>query len=131
MAAYCFSMYTRSPMPRRMEEYRSRVLAAVKHYGGRYLAVGGRCRWWKAPGPVLPVLIEFLNLERAKAWYGSDQYKELKELRLSATKADAVFIESGPNEFDGHDVPKTGGANLVPDANFYDRNADWRHASLA
>ena len=60
-------------------------------------------RWWKAPGgPVLPVLIEFLNLERAKAWYDSDQYKELKELRLSATKGDAVFIESGHNEFDGH-----------------------------
>jgi uncharacterized protein (DUF1330 family) len=85
-----------------MEEYRSRVLATVKHYGGRYLAVGGRCEvvegTWR---PVLPVLIEFLNLEPAKAWYGSDQYKELKALRLSATKGDVVFIESVPNEFDG------------------------------
>jgi len=89
-------------MPRRWEEYRSRVLATVKHYGGRLLGSGlqmpdgGRHR---AAG--MPVLIEFLNLEPAKAWYGSDQYKELKALRLSATKGDVVFIESGPNEFDG------------------------------
>ena len=61
----------------------------------------------------MPVLIEFLNLERAKAWYGSDQYKELKELRLSATKADAVFIESGPNEFDGSSLTFASAGDLL------------------
>ena len=62
---------------------------------GAYLALGGKCEvvegTWR---PVLPVLIEFPNFVRAKAWYGSDQYKELKELRLSATKADAVFMRA-------------------------------------
>jgi uncharacterized protein (DUF1330 family) len=103
MAAYCFFAVREITDSAKMAEYRSRVLATVQHYGGRYLAVGGKCEvvegTWR---PVLPVLIEFPNLEQANAWYGSDEYKELKQLRLSATKGDAVFMESESNEFVGH-----------------------------
>ena len=64
MAAYCFRR-TGNHRLRKMAEYRRRVLGTVQHYGGRYLAVGGKCEvvegTWR---PVLPVLIEFPNLNR-------------------------------------------------------------------
>ena len=82
----------------KLEQYRDGVLATVERYGGRYLTVGGKCDVvegeWR---PVFPVLIEFPSLEQAHAWYDSEEYRELKALRLAATKGNAVFIEG--NEF--------------------------------
>lgn len=70
------------------------MLATVEHYGGRYLTVGGQCAVvegnWK---PTFPVLIEFPSLEQAHRWYNAEEYRELKALRLTATKGNAVFIE--------------------------------------
>ena len=84
----------------KMEEYRGSVLSTVERYGGRYLTVGGKCDGvegdWK---PVFPVIIEFPGLAQAHRWYDSDEYRDLKALRLAATKGNAVIIEG--NEFTG------------------------------
>jgi uncharacterized protein (DUF1330 family) len=42
---------------------------------------------------VFPVIIEFPNPETAQRWYDSDDYRELKQLRLAACKSNAVFFE--------------------------------------
>ena len=94
MAAYCFFDVVEVTDPERLEKYREGVLATVERYGGRYLTVGGRCdvvegEWH----PVFPVLIEFPSLEEAHRWYDSEEYRELKALRLAATRGHAVFIE--------------------------------------
>jgi hypothetical protein len=54
--------------------------------GGQMDAVEGSWR------PAFPVLIEFPSLEQAHRWYDSEEYRELKELRLTATKGHAVFM---------------------------------------
>ena len=80
--------------PAKLERYREGVLATVEQYGGRYLTVGGQAEVvegdWQ---PVFPVFIEFPNLEQAHRWYDAEEYRELKALRLAATKGNAVFIE--------------------------------------
>lgn len=98
MAAYCFFDVHEVTDADKMEKYRAGVLATVEHYGGRYLTVGGKCDVvegdWE---PVFPVIIEFPSLEQAHRWYNSEEYKDLKALRLAATYGTAVFIEG--NEF--------------------------------
>jgi len=77
----------------KMEEYKSRVTPVVEKFGGRYLAIGGAFEVvegdWR---PVYPVLIQFPSMEQAHRWYDSAEYRELKELRLSATRGSGVFI---------------------------------------
>lgn len=94
MSAYCFFDVLEVTDPEKLEEYRAGVLATVEKYGGRYLTVGGQCDVvegdWK---PVFPVLIEFPSLERAHEWYDSEEYRDLKRLRLDSTRGNAVFIE--------------------------------------
>lgn len=84
----------------KMEEYRGGVLSTVERYDRRYLTVGGKCDVvegdWK---PVFPVIIEFPSLEQAHLWYDSDEYRDLKALRLSATIGNGVIIEG--TEFSG------------------------------
>ncbi len=94
MAAYCFFDVLEVTDPGKLEEYREQALSAVERYGGRYLIVGGRSEVvegeWR---PAFPVLIEFPDMEQAHRWYDSEEYRELKALRLAATRGNAVFIE--------------------------------------
>lgn len=77
----------------KMEVYRARVAPVVEKFGGRYLVRGGPFEIvegdWR---PVFPVLLEFPSMEQARRWYGSEDYRELKQLRLEATSGSGVFI---------------------------------------
>jgi uncharacterized protein (DUF1330 family) len=100
MAAYCFFDVVEITDPEALEEYRRQVQGTFERHGGRYLLVGGDLEavegdWW----PTFPVLIEFPGLEHARRWYDSDEYRELKRLRLSATRGHAVFMEGLPEAF--------------------------------
>jgi uncharacterized protein (DUF1330 family) len=97
---YCFFDMYEVTDPEKLEQYRSGVLATVKRYRGRYILVGGKCDivegQWR---PTFPVLVEFSSLEAAHCWYNSQEYADLKALRLSATKCNVIFMESEPNKF--------------------------------
>jgi uncharacterized protein (DUF1330 family) len=94
MAAYCLFDIVEVTDPARMDDYRSRVGPVVEQYGGRYLAVGGKADVVEGSLPlVFPVIVEFPSLEQAHRWYDSPEYRDLKALRLSATRGNAVFIE--------------------------------------
>jgi uncharacterized protein (DUF1330 family) len=82
----------------KLEGYRNGVLATVEKYGGRYLMVGGRCDVVEGSwGPVFPVLIGS-PVSITRRWYDSAEYRDLKALRLSAARSQAVFMEGEPSE---------------------------------
>ncbi len=94
MSAYYFLDVLEVTDRGKLEKYREGVLASVEQFGGRYLTVGGQTEVvegnWR---PAFPVLIEFPSLEQARGWYESEEYRDLKALRLAATRGNAVFIE--------------------------------------
>jgi uncharacterized protein (DUF1330 family) len=77
----------------KMEEYRTHITPVVEKFGGRYLVVGGPFEVvegeWR---PVFPVLIQFPSMDAARRWYDSEDYRELKQLRLSSTSGSGVFM---------------------------------------
>ena len=77
-----------------MEKYRARILPVVEKFGGRYLVLGGPFEVvegdWR---PIFPVLIEFPSMDAARRWYASEDYRELKQLRLEATACSGVFLD--------------------------------------
>jgi uncharacterized protein (DUF1330 family) len=100
VSAYCLFDIFEVIDAKKLEQYRAGVLATVKKYHGRYLVLGGICERvegdWQ---PNFPVLIEFHSLSQAYAWYNSDEYKELKALRIAGSKSNAVFMETEANDF--------------------------------
>ena len=94
MSAYCLFDNLEVTDGAKLEEYKSRVLPTVQRYGGRYVVLGGRTDvvegQWR---PTYPVMLVFPSLEHAHRWYDSEEYREVKGLRLAAGKFTAVFIE--------------------------------------
>lgn len=79
--------------PARMEAYRKRVSAVVEKFGGKYLIAGGQAEVAEGNWHLtFPVLIQFPTLEDAHRWYDSEDYRELKAMRLAATRSNAVFL---------------------------------------
>ena len=76
-----------------MEHYRARINAIVERFGGRYVVIGGPFEVVEGSyRPVFPVMIEFFSMADARRWYDSDEYRELKALRLAATVSHAFFM---------------------------------------
>jgi uncharacterized protein (DUF1330 family) len=100
MTAYCFFDVREVIDPAKLEDYTKQVLATVRQYQGRYRVLGGTCESiegnWQ---PVFPVLIEFPDLDLARSWYDSDEYRDVKILRLEGARCDAVMMQSEPGEF--------------------------------
>jgi uncharacterized protein (DUF1330 family) len=76
------------------ERYKAAAPAAIAAGGGRYLARGGELAVLE--GNWLPkrlVLLEFQNLQAAKRWYDSSEYREARELREGAATLRMVGVE--------------------------------------
>ena len=93
MSAYVLFQTLEVTDPETFAAYRERVGETVARYGGRYLVRGGDVTTlegdWSFTGPVM---IEFPSEEAAHRWYGSDEYRPLKEMRFSALTAAGVIL---------------------------------------
>ncbi len=82
----------------KMAEYREKVFSVVERFGGKYRVIGGEQYVlegdWRAD---FPVIIEFENLEKARAWYDAPEYQDLKALRLEATRGNGILIDGDIN----------------------------------
>ena len=80
--------------PVRYADYRAMVPASIEAYGGRFLARGGKVESLEGPWrPNWTVIVEFPSVERAKAWWDSEEYAPAKALRRSASQGSLILLE--------------------------------------
>ena len=80
--------------PERYAEYVKRVPATIAQYDGKYLARGGRAETLEGEWtPKRVVVLEFPSYERARQWWTCEEYRELKELRRSASVGNIILVE--------------------------------------
>jgi uncharacterized protein (DUF1330 family) len=93
MAAYVIVNITVTD-PERYARYVEQVPATIAKYGGRYLARGGRTEVLEGSyAPKRFVILQFDSLERARAWWESEEYAGPQELRRSASTGDIILVE--------------------------------------
>jgi uncharacterized protein (DUF1330 family) len=80
--------------PVRYEAYKAMVPASLEKYGGRFLVRGGKTHTMEGDwSPSRFVLVEFPNVERAKAWWASPEYAEAKALRQATADSQLIIAE--------------------------------------
>ena len=80
--------------PVRYEDYKRMVPASMAKYGGRFIVRGGRTETLEGSwAPSRFVLVEFPSMERARAWWASEEYAEAKALRQATSSTEMILVE--------------------------------------
>ncbi|MGZ9719143.1 DUF1330 domain-containing protein [Rhizobium miluonense] len=79
--------------------YRTRAAASIAQYGGRYLVRGGPIEQLEGDwSPRAIVIVEFPDLERARAWYRSPEYALALEVRDRALSRNLILVDGVSQE---------------------------------
>ena len=75
-------------------EYRKAVVPLVEKYGGKYLAAEDRVEALEGDWhPKRIVMIEFPSMQRAKEWFGCEEYREPSKIRKRTAKTKMILME--------------------------------------
>jgi uncharacterized protein (DUF1330 family) len=76
------------------KEYVQQVPPTIEAFGGKFLARGGEHEVLEGEWtPRRLVILEFESLERARAWWSSQEYEAPKRLRQSAAHTNMVLVD--------------------------------------
>ena len=73
--------------------YRADATEAIRQYGGRALARGGRWETLEGEGRDRNVILEFDSYDAARTYFYSPEYQRAKEKRRGAAVADIIVVE--------------------------------------
>ena len=80
--------------PVRYEDYKRLVPASLAKYGGQFVVRGGRTETLEGTwSPKRFVMVEFPDVQRAKAWWASAEYAEAKALRQATSHTEMIVVE--------------------------------------
>ena len=76
------------------EIYRTRAAASIARYGGCYLARGGAIEPLEGTWtPQAIVIVEFPDIDRARAWYTSPEYADALAVRDEALSRSLILVD--------------------------------------
>jgi uncharacterized protein (DUF1330 family) len=76
------------------EEYKKLTPSSLVPYGGRFLVRGGKTETLEGQWvPSRFVMLEFPSVEKAEAWYSSDQYTAARLIRQRAAHTQMILAE--------------------------------------
>jgi len=74
-------------------EYRRRNTDAVAHHGGRFVVRGGEAELLEGAWDSLRIVVmEFPDVEAARAWWESEEYAPLKAMRREASDTNIILV---------------------------------------
>jgi len=80
--------------PVRYDDYKKLTPGSLKPFDGKFVVRGGQTQTlegdWQ-PGRI--VIVEFPSLEKAKAWWSSEEYAPAKALRQATAYTRMIMVE--------------------------------------
>lgn len=76
------------------EEYKKLTPAAIAAFDGKFIVRGGRTESLEGDWqPERMVVVEFPSVEKAKAWWHSDQYSKAKAIGQQSAHTKMLIVE--------------------------------------
>ena len=76
------------------EEYKKLVPDTLKPYGGKFIVRGGKTETLEGNwNPERIVVLQFENMEKAKAWWSSEEYGRVKNIRYKNAESKMIAAE--------------------------------------
>ena len=93
MTAYFVASVFAVTDPDKLKEYGANVPPVTQKYGGKVIAAAPPELIEGESRSIRLIVVEFPDMDAAKGWYNSDEYKPLLALRLAATEGVAFLAE--------------------------------------
>ncbi|WP_131739507.1 DUF1330 domain-containing protein [Actinomadura roseirufa] len=101
MPAYAFAhLFPRPPIHDDVFVYMERIQDTLDPFGGHFIVHGGTHEVVEGPWEGAVVLIEFPDMDRARAWYASDAYREILHLRADNMEGPVLLLEGVSRDHD-------------------------------
>jgi uncharacterized protein (DUF1330 family) len=81
-------------------EYLERIQGTLDPFGGRFLVHGGDVEVKEGPWPGTIVVIQFPEIDDARAWYDSPAYQAILHLRTDHIEGEAILVSGVPVDYD-------------------------------
>ena len=80
--------------PARYEDYKKMVPESLAKFGGRFIVRGGQTETLEGTwAPKRFVIVEFPDMERARAWWASEEYADAKALRQATSSTEMIVVQ--------------------------------------
>lgn len=80
--------------PARYEDYKKMVPESLAKFDGRFIVRGGQTETLEGTwAPKRFVIVEFPDMERARAWWASEEYAEAKALRQATSSTEMILVQ--------------------------------------
>ncbi|MFG2090483.1 MULTISPECIES: DUF1330 domain-containing protein [unclassified Spirillospora] len=101
MTAYALA-HLRPPAPLHDDVfiYMERIQASLDPFGGRFLVHGSDPEVMEGPVDGSYVLVEFPDIDKARAWYESDAYQAILPMRTDNMEGTAVLLHGVADDYD-------------------------------
>ncbi len=99
MPAYAIAHLRRVDLNDEIADYLRRIDATIAAFDGRFLVHGARPEKVDGDWEGTVVVIEFPDLDRARAWYASAGYQAILPLRLRNSDGDAILVQGVPEGY--------------------------------
>ena len=96
MAAYVVAHVTITN-PEGFAPYSREILGTLEKFDGKFLVRGGPFEVIEGEAPFQRlVILEFPSMDKARAWYASDEYRAILPARLENSQTDLMMAEGVP-----------------------------------
>ena len=93
MTAYFVASVFAVTDPDKLKEYGANVPPVTQKYGGKVIAAAPPELIEGESKSIRLIVVEFPDMDAAKGWYNSDEYKPLLALRLAPPEGVAFLVE--------------------------------------
>jgi uncharacterized protein (DUF1330 family) len=93
MSAYAVAHLRKVAMGPEIVKYLETIDATLAPYGGRYIVHGGQVEVLEGTWPGHLIVVEFPDLDRARAWYRSPAYQAIVHLRIDNSDGDCILVD--------------------------------------
>ncbi|MFV2173454.1 DUF1330 domain-containing protein [Actinomadura sp. LOL_016] len=101
MTAYALAhLFPQAPLHDDVFTYIERIQDTMDPFGGRFLVHGTDAEVIEGPFEGGYVLIEFPDMEKARAWYASDAYRAILAMRTDNMRGTTVLLPGVPPNYD-------------------------------
>ena len=93
MTAYALAHLRTPQINDEVLEYIERIQGTMDPYGGRFLVHGATVEVREGDWPGTVVILEFPDVDTARAWYESPAYQQILPLRTAHIDGDTIIVD--------------------------------------